>query len=72
MNIYLIEVSSSKAQHERKMIGYSSATQEYKALKGFGFRKLSLKSYGQNSFCQDEWTYTASNAVECLVYATKI
>jgi hypothetical protein len=73
MNIYMIEISSFEAQHARKIIGYSSATGEYEALRGFGFRELSLKDYIKNPpQGQDEWIYTASNAVKCLVYATKI
>jgi hypothetical protein len=74
MNVYRIEVLSSDAQpsYARKTIGYSSATGEYNALAGLGFRDLSLKDYGKNPIGQDEWEYTASNAVKCLVYATKI
>jgi hypothetical protein len=74
MNVYRIEALSSEAQppYARKTIGYSSAGNEYDALRGLGFRDLSLKDYIQNPINQDEWVYTASNAIKCLVYATKI
>jgi hypothetical protein len=72
MNVYMIEVSNIEAQHNRKRVGYSSANTEYDALKEFGFRHLSLKSYSENQDHKDEWMYTASNAVQCLVYAIRI
>jgi flagellar biosynthesis/type III secretory pathway M-ring protein FliF/YscJ len=76
MNVYMIEVSNVESQHiekyVRRTIGYSSETNEYVALRKFGFRDLALKEHRINPIGKDEWTYKASNAVECLVYATKI
>ena len=74
MNIYRIEISSFEDQNcWRKTIGYSSALNEYDPLTRFGFRNCSKKDNGQTPIThQDEWMYTASNAVGCLVYATRV
>jgi len=74
MNIYKIEVSTYDRQDEmaRKFLGVSAATNEYDAIKKMHFHKSSLKTHGINSSGQDEWMYTAANAKDCLIFATKI
>ena len=74
MNIYMIQISSNESEWERsrKNIGFSSAKNEYDALRSYGFIWPELKSYRQNDDKEDEWIYTAENAVNCYVYATKI
>jgi len=74
MNIYEISIASQEAQHHRNVLGYSAALNEYAALKAFGFFGLTLRDYGAAIYGRkgkDEWTYTADNAVSCMVYAQR-
>ena len=73
MNIYRIDINTAGTEgSRRKNIGYASETNEYKALRSFRFELLKQQDYWQTQQGQDEWLYTAGNAVNCLIYATKL
>ena len=73
MNVYKVEITYEGAdQRFNPLIGWAAAGNEYKAIKALGFENITINKYlGQNERSKDSWTYTAGNAINCLVKVTR-